>query len=84
MRRRVTDQPASDRGCCRAVERDGAKIGEVLEQMLDTVVLGKADGLVEAARTRRGRDHIPQADGSLAEPVETFLVAQAVEVLADR
>ena len=67
-----------------AVERDRPEIGKIVQQMLDVVVLGLADRLVEAAAPACRRDHVPQADASLGKPLEPLLVGKRLQFLADR
>jgi len=52
--------------------------------MLDAVVLCLADGLIEAAFTVRGGDHVPKADEAGREPDQPLLIADRLEVLAQR
>ena len=41
-----------------------------MQQLLDPVVLGLADGLVEAALPAGGGDHVPKADAAGRKPLE--------------
>ncbi len=61
-----------------------AKVGEIVQQMLDPVVLGFANGLVEAAAPGCRRDHVPKADAPVCQPLQPRLVIEAMKLLADR
>src|SRR5579884_958334 len=58
----ISDQFSPHGGRRRPVEGDRPQVGKIMEQMLDPVVLGLADRLVEAAGTAGRSDHVPQAD----------------------
>ena len=55
-----------------------------MEQMLNPVVLGIADRLVEAAAARRGRDDVPQADATIGEALQALVVGERLQFLVDR
>ena len=51
--------------------------------MVDPVVLGGADRLVETAGPAGRGDDVPQPDAALGEPRQALLVAQRLQLLAD-
>lgn len=55
-----------------------------MKQMLDPVVRGVPNRLVEAAGPARRSDHIPQADPAPGKDLELRLVAKLVQLLVDR
>jgi hypothetical protein len=54
-----------------------------MQQMVDLVVLGGPDRLVEAPGAAGGRNDIPQTDAVRGEPFEAALVAERLQGLAD-
>src|SRR5689334_14033075 len=81
---RLADQAAPDARRGRAVECDSSDVRKVAEQVLDLVMLGEANGLVEASASHGGRDHVPQADASLSQPLEPLFIRQRLQLFADR
>lgn len=84
MARRLADQRATDPCRRRSIERDRPEPRKIAEQMLDLIVFRLADRLVEAAAPARRSDDVPQADASLAQPLEPPAIIQRLQFLADR
>jgi len=84
MRRRLADQPPPDACGRRSVEGDRAKLGKIVEEVLDLVVLRLADGLVEAAAAAGRCDHVPQSDAPVGQASQAIFVIERLQLLADR
>jgi len=51
--------------------------------MLNAVVLCVPDRLIQAARPRSGRDHVPQAEPAIGQPFKPFVVGQSLQILVN-
>jgi len=81
---RLADEPAPDPSGRRSVEGDRPEHRKIVEQMFELIVLRFADRLVEAAAPARRSDDVPQADATVAQPLEPPVVLQRLQFLADR
>src|SRR4029079_16138008 len=81
---RLSDQLAAGSGGRRTIEADRLQCREVVEQMLDAVVRGLADRLIEASAPRCRGDHVPQADAAFGQPLQPLLVGTRLQLLPDR
>ena len=81
---RVTSEGQTAARSCRgfAVESNRSELGEVSEQLLQRIVLGKADCLVKAAGPVSRCDDIPQSNFALRKSGQTRAVVQHLEVFA--
>ena len=77
------DELPSRDGSSRAVEGDRPQRWKIVEQMLDPVVFGFANRLVEAAATACRGDDVPQADTPRGEELEPLLVRKRLQLIAD-
>lgn len=59
-------------------------MGKVVEQMLDAVVLGEADSLIETARPICRRDDVPQAYSALGQSLKPLLIFKQLKLLPNR
>ena len=55
-----------------------------MEQVLDPIVLGVTNCLVEATGTARGRNYIPQSDPPLSKTLQPQFIIKILQVIADR
>jgi phosphatidylinositol alpha 1,6-mannosyltransferase len=84
LRRRLADQFPADRSGCGAVKGNPSKLSEIGQQVLDLIVIGLADRLVEAAGPACRGDYVPKADASIGKPGEPFHIGELLQFLLDR
>ena len=83
MSRRLSDQLAPDDRGGGPIESDRAERRIIAKQMLDPVVRGLADRLVEAAGPCRRSDDVPQADMAVGEARQPRLIIQRTKLFAE-